>query len=101
MWCVVLFANACRFYFLFQHHTTLELAQRDGMIQGSIKTCQHIVTTLGPDIGLLSLDARGERTKFDVCQPKSYDIVFEAMYKLPPCVKHLIVCTGVPLIYPR
>ncbi|ORY94613.1 hypothetical protein BCR43DRAFT_442511 [Syncephalastrum racemosum] len=97
----VLFANACRFYFLFQHHTTLEFAQRDGMIQGSIKTCQHIVTTLGPDIGLLSLDARGERTKFDVCQPKSYDIVFDAMYKLPPCVKHLIVCTGVPLIYPR
>lgn len=79
----------------------MELAQRDGMIKGTTSTCQHIVTTLGPDIGVLSLDARGERTKQDVCQPKSYDIVFEAMAKLPMSIKHLLVVTGVPLIYPR
>ncbi|KAI9484846.1 hypothetical protein BDB00DRAFT_774189 [Zychaea mexicana] len=98
---VVLFQNACRFYFLFQHHTTMELAQRDGMLMGTTPTCQHIVTTLGPDIGVLSLDARGERTKQDVCQPKTYDIVFEAMAKLPMSIKHMLVVTGVPLIYPR
>lgn len=80
----------------------MELAPRDGMIRGTVPTCNHIITTLGPDIGLLSLDARGERTKLDVCQPKSYDIVFDALYKkMLPSVKHLIVLTGVPLIYPR
>ncbi|KAI8147160.1 hypothetical protein BJV82DRAFT_508875 [Fennellomyces sp. T-0311] len=98
---VVLFQNACRFYYLYQHHTTMALAKRDGMIQGTKPTCQHIVTTLGPDIGCLSLDARGERTKQDVCQPQSYDIVFDAIAKLPPSIKHLLVVTGVPLIYPR
>ena len=79
----------------------MALAHRDGMIEGTKPTCQHIVTTLGPDIGLLSLDARGERTKQDVCQPKSYDIVFDAIAKLPPSMKHLLIVTGVPLIYPR
>ncbi|KAI9313656.1 hypothetical protein BX666DRAFT_2020637 [Dichotomocladium elegans] len=96
-----LFANASRFYYLFQHHTTTDLAPQHGMIRGTQPSCNHIVTTLGPDIGLLSLDARGERTKFDVCQPKSYDLVMDGVYKLPPFIKHLIVLTGVPLIYPR
>lgn len=79
----------------------MDLAPQHGMIRGSVKSCNHIVNTLGPDIGLLSLDARGERTKFDVCQPVSYDRVFDALKHLPASVKHLIVLTGVPLIYPR
>ncbi|KAI8981833.1 hypothetical protein BDF20DRAFT_863500 [Mycotypha africana] len=98
----VLFANASRFYYLFQHHTTIERAERDGMIRGSQPTCHHIVTTLGPDIGLLSLDARGERSKFEICTKKSYDACFKAMYeRLPFTIKHFMVLTGVPLIYPR
>lgn len=79
----------------------MDLAPQHGMIRGSVKSCNHIVNTLGPDIGLLSLDARGERTKYDVCQPVSYDRVFDALKRLPASVKHLIVLTGVPLIYPR
>ncbi|KAG2209010.1 hypothetical protein INT46_000780 [Mucor plumbeus] len=98
----VLFANASRFYYAFQHHTSIERAERDGMIRGNLPTCQHILTTLGPSIGLLSLDARGERTKQQVCTQKSYDILFREMYKrMPPTVKHFMVLTGVPLIYPR
>ncbi|KAI8343960.1 hypothetical protein BC941DRAFT_341994 [Chlamydoabsidia padenii] len=98
----VLFANATRFYYLFQHHTTTELAPRHGMIRGTVPSCHHIITTLGRDIALLSLDARGERTKHDVCQPQSYDILFDTLYKtIPDTVKHLLVLTGVPLIYPR
>ncbi|KAG1150144.1 hypothetical protein G6F37_001853 [Rhizopus arrhizus] len=73
----VLFANAYRFYYLFQQHTTIELASEHGMIRGALPTCNHIITTLGPDIGFLALDCRGERTKFE------------------------ILLTGVPLIYPR
>ncbi|KAI8334302.1 hypothetical protein BC941DRAFT_454499 [Chlamydoabsidia padenii] len=97
-----LFGNACRFYYLFQHHTTVELAERHGMIRGSKPTCNSVVTTLGPDIGLLQLDCRGERTKHDICHPKTYDIVFQAIHnRLPSTVKHLLVATGVPLIYPR
>lgn len=99
---LVLFANATRFYYLFQHHTTPERATQHGMIRGVHPACHHIVTTLGKDIALLSLDARGERTKHDVCQPKSYDILFDALYRqIPGSVKHLLVLTGVPLIYPR
>ncbi|KAG0177072.1 hypothetical protein DFQ29_005293 [Apophysomyces sp. BC1021] len=97
----VLFANASRFYYLFQHHTTEDLATRHGMIRGKLKTCNHIVATLGPDIGMLSMDCRGERTKFDVCTKYSYDILFDALQRLPGTIKHLLVLTGVPLIYPR
>ncbi|KAI8146948.1 hypothetical protein BJV82DRAFT_665052 [Fennellomyces sp. T-0311] len=98
----VLFANACRFYYLFQHHTTMELAPYHGMIRGSLPTCNHIVTSLGPDIGLLALDCRGERTKYDICRPKSYEIVSAELRRaIPTSAKHLLVVTGVPLIYPR
>ncbi|KAI9321210.1 hypothetical protein BX666DRAFT_2017310 [Dichotomocladium elegans] len=98
----VLFANACRFYYLFQQHTTMTLARQHGMLPGSIPTCNHIVTTLGPDIGIVALDCRGERTKFDVCRPSSYITIFDELYRtMPPTVKHLLIMTGVPLIYPR
>ncbi|CAO3608060.1 unnamed protein product [Cunninghamella echinulata] len=98
----VLFTNACRFYYLYQQHTTMALATKHGMIRGTKSSCHHIYTNLGRDIALLSLDARGERTKHDVVQAKSYDIVFEAIYQqTPPSVKHLLVLTGVPLVYPR
>ncbi|KAG2182686.1 hypothetical protein INT44_005666 [Umbelopsis vinacea] len=97
----VLFANACRFYYLFQQHTTAKLAPQFGMIPGSNPSCNSIVTTLGPDVAVLSLDCRGERTKYDICQPSTYDRIFKALYDLPFTVKHLILVTGVPLIYPR
>ncbi|KAI8072289.1 hypothetical protein BC940DRAFT_233352 [Gongronella butleri] len=99
---VHIFANASRFYYLFQHHTTVERAEEHGMIRGSQPTCNSIVTTLGPDIGILSLDCRGERTKHDIVDPRTYDIMLNALYqRLPTTVKHLLVVTGVPLIYPR
>lgn len=98
----VLFANACRFYYLFQHHTTVELAPQHGMLRGSLDSCNHIITTLGPDIGFVSLDCRGERTKYEICKPSSYETVFKGLQTLlPPTVKHLFILTGVPLIYPR
>ena len=98
----VLFANATRFYYAFQQHTTLDRAKKDGLIQGKLPTCQHILTTLGPDIGFLSLDARGERTIRQICSPESYDTLFEAIEeRMPSTIKHFIVLTGVPLVYPR
>jgi hypothetical protein len=98
---LVLFANACRFYYLFQQHTTMELAPQHGMIPGSKPSANTIVTTLGPDVAILSLDCRGERTKFDICLPQTYDRVFGELYNLPYTVKHLVLVTGVPVIYPR
>ncbi|KAI8337947.1 hypothetical protein BC941DRAFT_352187 [Chlamydoabsidia padenii] len=99
----VLFENACRFYYLFQHHTTVALAaEKHGMIRGTVPTCNSVITTLGPHIGLLSLDCRGERTKQDICQPDTYNTIFNTLQtRLPNTVKHLLVVTGVPLIYPR
>ncbi|KAG2178185.1 hypothetical protein INT43_003438 [Umbelopsis isabellina] len=97
----VLFANASRFYYLFQQHMTAEMAPQLGLIPGSKPACNSIVTTLGPDIALLALDCRGERTKYDICNPITYERVFNALYQLPYTVKHLVLVTGVPLIYPR
>lgn len=98
----VLFANASRFYYLFQQHTTVELAPTHGMYRGSLETCNHLVSTLGPDIGFISVDCRGERTKHDICKPATYNIIFDLIQTLiPNTVKHLLVLTGVPLIYPR
>lgn len=98
----VLFANACRFYYLFQQHTTVERAPDHGLVRGTLPTCNHIISTLGPDIGFVSLDCRGERTKHDVCDPATYDGVFQALNTMmPSTVKHLMILTGVPLIYPR
>ncbi|ORX52305.1 hypothetical protein DM01DRAFT_1336688 [Hesseltinella vesiculosa] len=100
----VLFANASRFYYLFQQHTVMSKAAEHGMIPGVAPTCYHIVTSLGRGIVLLSLDARGERTKFDVCQPRSYDVIFDHMHRRlanQPSTAHVLVLTGVPLIYPR
>ncbi|KAI9280760.1 hypothetical protein BY458DRAFT_500302 [Sporodiniella umbellata] len=98
----VLFSNATRFYYLFQQHTTVELASHHGLIPGSVPTCNHIISTLGPDIGFISLDCRGERTKHDVCDPTTYDTVFKALNTMmPSTIKHLMILTGVPLIYPR
>ncbi|KAI8987067.1 hypothetical protein BDB01DRAFT_720027 [Pilobolus umbonatus] len=98
----VLFANASRFYYLFQHHTTINLAPEHGFLRGALATCNHIVTTLGPDIGYVSIDCRGERTKHDVCKAQSYDVIFEALYtRIPSTVQHLLIQTGVPIIYPR
>lgn len=73
----------------------MELAERHGMIRGTKPACNSVVTTLGPDIGILSLDCRGERTKHDICQPKTYDIVLNALHtRLPSTVKHLLIATG-------
>jgi hypothetical protein len=97
----VLFKYASRFYYSFQQHTTIQLAERDGMIRGQKPDCNHIVTTLGPQLGLVCLDARGERTKGRVCSKQSYDAVFNAVNTQLPSIIHLLVLTGVPIIYPR
>ncbi|KAI8579070.1 hypothetical protein K450DRAFT_243713 [Umbelopsis ramanniana AG] len=98
----VLFANAVRFYLLLQHHTTLKRTEADGLIRGTLPTCNSVLTNLGPQVSLLCLDARGERTKYDICRPETYHRIFECLYRMvPPTTRHLIVVTGVPIIYPR
>ncbi|KAH8550117.1 hypothetical protein BGW37DRAFT_428150 [Umbelopsis sp. PMI_123] len=98
----VLFANAVRFYYLLQHHTTLKRAESDGMIRGTLPTCNSIITNLGPQVAVLALDARGERSKYDICRPETYHRIFDSLYRMVPyTTRHLIVVTGVPVIYPR
>jgi hypothetical protein len=98
----VLFSNAVRFYYLLQHHTTLKRAESDGMIRGTLPTCNSIITNLGPQVAVLALDARGERSKYDICRPETYHRIFDSLYRMvPSTTRHLIVVTGVPVIYPR
>ncbi|KAG2178204.1 hypothetical protein INT43_003457 [Umbelopsis isabellina] len=80
----------------------VERAVSDGMIRGTLSTCNSIITTLGPQVAVLALDARGERTKYDICRPQTYKTIFEHLYRMvPSTTRHLIVITGVPVIYPR
>lgn len=77
----------------------MELAQEHGMIRGSKPSSNSIITTIGPDIGIVQMDCRGERTKHDVIQPQTYDIIFNAIHsRLPNTVKHLFIVTGVSFV---
>ncbi|KAL1920335.1 uncharacterized protein VTP21DRAFT_1481 [Calcarisporiella thermophila] len=89
-----------RFYLLFQHHTTEDLAPQHGFY--STGRGHHLLTSLGPQVLLLGLDARAERTKISVCSPSTYDATFIKLYEeTPPDTQHLFVLIGVPIVYPR
>ncbi|KIK59848.1 hypothetical protein GYMLUDRAFT_74300 [Collybiopsis luxurians FD-317 M1] len=56
---------------------------------------------LGPQISILLLDCRAERTKNQVCSQAEYEKVFSRLAKLPSTVEHLVVQLGIPIAYPR
>jgi hypothetical protein len=102
------------YYLLFQHHTTASEqlhcfsrqqqlyasdqldAEYFGVRQGSYSTLKQ----LGPEVALLALDCRGERTPSQVLSTQSWQQVWQRLYALPSTVRHLIVVTGVPVVYP-
>ncbi|KAF9995812.1 hypothetical protein BGZ65_008566 [Modicella reniformis] len=88
-----------RFYLLFQHHTTHNLAQSHGLFSSGVG--YNILASLGPKISILALDARSERTKYMVCSDATYNWAFDMMRGIPPGTGHLLVLLGVPIAYPR
>ncbi|KAI8998013.1 hypothetical protein BC832DRAFT_535157, partial [Gaertneriomyces semiglobifer] len=92
-------AIALRAYLLFQHHTTPALARGEDLWGGS--TGYNFLRFMGPRTVIFGHDGRYERSKDQVTDPKTYDILFnELLPNLPKSVEHLVFVTGVPVSFP-
>lgn len=90
---------ALRFYLLFQHHTTQQLARKEDLWGGS--TGYNFVRLMGPRTAIFGNDGRFERSKNRVCDPKTWDLLFnQYLPQLPDTVEHLIFAAGVPVSFP-
>lgn len=88
-----------KYFLLFQHQTSAE-SDRTGMfIENS--SSYSVISSLGTRMSVLMLDTRHQRSREHVVLDEEWDVTFAALEKLPPSVRHLLVVTGVPIIYPR
>ena len=46
-------------------------------------------------------DTRAERGKTQIVSPASWKLLFDRTEALPATVQHIIVCTTVPVLYPK
>lgn len=94
---------ARHFYMLFQHHTTMERAvsYEANEYIGSSRAGFTILTPLGPSVELLAIDCRAERTRNQIVSEATWEEIFSILQQLPSSTKHLVVVTGVPIVYPR
>ena len=46
-------------------------------------------------------DTRAERGKTQIVSPASWKLLFDRTEALPPTVQHIVVCTTVPVLYPK
>lgn len=65
----------------------------------SLKTGLSYGYTIG-STGLLTLDTRSERTQDTIISLKSWNAIFQWMDQLQD-LKHLLVMTGIPVVYPN
>ncbi|KAI9103034.1 hypothetical protein DFS34DRAFT_607235 [Phlyctochytrium arcticum] len=90
---------ALRFFLLFQQHTTTALARSEGYWGGS--DGYNFVKLMGPRTAIFGSDGRFERSKTQVCDPKTWDLLFDKyLADLPSTVEHLIFAAGVPVSFP-
>ncbi|KAL4527925.1 hypothetical protein Ndes2526B_g07715 [Nannochloris sp. 'desiccata'] len=94
-----LFEVARRFYLLFQQHTT---QQRESKKHEFIQQADgyHSVRFMGPQVAVLAIDMRTRRTKKEILPLSTYQLIRNAALELPDCVEHVVVLSGVPVIFP-
>eukprot|EP00884_Botryococcus_braunii_P001168 jgi/Botrbrau1/11051/Bobra.92_2s0022.1 len=90
---------ARRQYLLWQLHTSHDRAAWDNGTWGAPVTFSQI-RLLGSTVALVLLDTRSERTVQRICSPASYHEMFQRLHGLPACVKHAVLVTTVPVIFP-
>lgn len=89
-----------RYYLLFQQHTTAAAAKSHGFF--GAEGANHYISQLSDELAFLGHDGRRERTVDTISLPRSYDIMREQFQtEIAPSTKHMLVGTGVPLLYPR
>lgn len=94
-----LFVVAKRFYLLFQHHTTHAFNQHSGELFGDGE--YHFLKMLGPQVALLGIDMRTRRQRKQIIPQDTYPLLSKVMAGLPPSTEHLLVMSGVPLVFPQ
>ena len=92
---------AYKYYMLFQHHQTSEIADKLDHFIGRERGSYSIIVQIGTEAALCLLDARGERTTDRILSQSSWNDIFDSLNALPNTVQHLVMVTGVPIIYPR
>jgi len=95
-----LFAVAKRFYLLFQQQTTEQHAQTSGDFP-KVEEGYHSVKFMGPQVALLCIDMRTKRSKKEILPQSNFQLVRDLAMELPPGVEHVVILSGVPLIFPN
>lgn len=104
---------AYKYYMLFQHHTPpAGEAQEDpswviGRTPGQYvgQRSRSVYARLGKNVGFLGVDARMERTRYQINHPETYDDIFHRLEQEVDAskgeIKHVVILLGVPIAYPR
>eukprot|EP00158_Paraphelidium_tribonemae_P009974 Partr_v1_DN29017_c0_g2_i3_m58598 putative Conserved hypothetical protein len=97
-----IFAISERFYLLFQHHTTSSRLFRNldnPEIYGNVS--HNFLKVMDTHTAIMGLDMRSQRTLHQCVAGDTYSYSMELLQKrLPASVKHLIVISPVPVIWP-
>ncbi|KAJ3042628.1 hypothetical protein HDV00_006907 [Rhizophlyctis rosea] len=95
---------AYRFYLLFQHHTTPQLAQADGYFSSTGRG-YNFFRTFGRQNLLLGVDSRAERNVNQICAPQTWEMLFQGaetfLRAKPGEIKNILLVAAVPIAYPR
>lgn len=94
-----LFSVAQRFYLLYQQHTTLRREMvKPEFISHTIG--YHSVRYMGPQVALLAIDMRTRREKGQILPKETYNLIEKVSMEMPESVKHVVMLSGVPLVFP-
>lgn len=89
-----------RFYLAFQQHTSLQHAHQQANLFGAGQSFS-LIRQLGHNVALVAPDVRAERTRKQVVSPESWQMVFSRMEALPSTVRHIVLLTTIPVVYPK
>jgi hypothetical protein len=104
-------AVAFKYYMLFQHQSIMDETEMSepswitGVRPGPFinELSRSILVDLGADVSLLAVDARTERTEYNVISRETWEKIINRCFKDVKTggTKHLLVLLGVPIAYPR
>jgi hypothetical protein len=85
---------------LFQQHTTPQRERKKPEFIQSGEEGYHSVRFMGPQVAVLAIDMRTKRTKKEILPLSTYQLIRNAALELPDSVEHVVVLSGVPVIFP-
>ncbi|EFN58804.1 hypothetical protein CHLNCDRAFT_140598 [Chlorella variabilis] len=56
---------------------------------------------MGPQVVIIGMDMRSQRKKDRIMPPATYDLLKRTVDSLPAGPQHLVVLSGIPLIFPK